>query len=282
MTMSRMGGGELKNLIQPISLCVEYMKNRPGVLSVEENMVIDIHAHIWAGRVEKDKQDLIKACELYDITKVYVCGLNGYYPDSSAVTEINNEVWKFMKERPEHIGGFCYINPANGNSLDELKRGIEDYGMSGMKLWVATLCDEPCVFPIVEKCIEYRIPILIHTWRKASGQLEKESMAENAANLARMYPEAKLIMAHLGGNCYYGIKPIADCKNVWVDFSGSVFRRDEIDYTRKLVGADRILFGTDMPGSYLINYGQVEEADLTDEEREKIYYKNALRILARN
>ena len=242
-------------------------------------MVIDIHAHIWGGRIEQDKREIIKACELFDISRVYISGLRGHYPDKEEISELNYEVYKFSKEHPKYIGGFCYVNPAHDNSLDVLKKGIEDYQMEGMKLWVATYCDDPKVFPLVEKCIDYNIPILIHAFKKAIGQLEFESVGPNVAELAGRYPEARFIMAHLDGNAYHGIKCIKNYKNVWVDFSGSIYRRDDVDYTVEQIGAERIVFGTDMVGSYLVNYGQVEEADLTPEQREMIYYKNALKVL---
>ena len=245
-------------------------------------MVIDTHAHIWKGSYNENKAELLKAGELYDISKIYISGLGSFFPDEAEISELNHEVYNFMLEQPEKIEGLCYINPRHRNSPDVLKNGIEHFGMSGMKLWVATLCDDPLVFPCVEKCIEYKVPILVHAFHKAVGQLEFESLGEHVANLAVRYPEAKIIMAHLGGNCYNGIKPIENCKNVWVDISGSLFRRDEVDYTVKHVGAERVLFGTDMIGSYLVNLGQIEEANLNNEQRELIYYKNAMKIFDRS
>ena len=244
-------------------------------------MIIDIHAHIWKGNYAADKLEIIKACELYNITKVYISGLGVLIPDEAEIAELNYEVFRFMKEQPDRIGGFCYINPRHSNCLEVLKRGIEDYGMSGMKLWVSTYCDDSLVFPLIEKCIDYDIPVLVHSFHKAVGQLDYETTGPNVANLAQRYPEAGIIMAHLGANCYHGIKAIRDFQNVWVDISGSIFRRDDIDYTVKLIGARRVLFGTDMIGPYLTNLGQVLEADLTDEERDMIFYKNALEILSR-
>lgn len=242
-------------------------------------MVIDIHAHIWAGRYEIDKKEIIKACQLYDISKVYVSGLKGYYPKEDDVDEVNYEVNRFMNENPEYIGGFCYINPNNRNNMEVLVRGIEEYEMSGIKLWVATFCDDPKVFPLVEKCIDYGVPVLLHSFKKSVGQLKHETTGIEVANLARRYPEAIIIMAHLDGNCYHGMKAIRKHKNVYVDFCGSIYRRDDLDYAIEQIGASRILFGTDMPGSYLVSLGQVEEADITDEDKEKILYKNALKIL---
>jgi predicted TIM-barrel fold metal-dependent hydrolase len=221
----------------------------------------------------------MKACELYGVSQVYVSGLRSHIPDEQEIKELNLEVYKFMKEEEDVIKGYCYVNPSHSNSSDVLKQGIEEYGMSGMKLWVSTFCDDPRVFPLVEQCIEYDIPILIHAFHKAVGQLKYESYSWNVANLARKYPEAKIIMAHMAANCYTGLKPIKDLKNVWVDFSGTIIRGDDILYAKKAVGVERILFGTDMPGaSALICLGQVEEADLSPEEKELIYYRNALSL----
>lgn len=245
-------------------------------------MIIDAHAHIWQGSYKNDKYEIMKAVELYDISKVLVSGLGGLYPDKEEISELNFEVSAFTRENPKHIGGYCYLNPRHDNCIDELKNGIEEYGMVGVKLWVATLCDDKAVFPIVEACIDYKVPILIHAFKKAVGQLEFESLGENVAILARRYPEAKILMAHLGANCYDGIKAVRDCKNVWVDTSGTMYRRDEVDYTKKMIGAERIVFGTDMPGSgYLVNLGQIEESDLTIEEKECVFSKNILKLIDR-
>lgn len=245
-------------------------------------MIIDMHTHIWGGCYKEHTYALLKACEQYGIDKLYVSGIHRQYPDTEEIEEHNSDVYRFMKQEPGMVEGYCYINPRNADSLEVLKRGIEDYGMSGMKLWIANYCDDPLVFPLVEQCMEYNVPILIHSFHKAVNQLADETVGTHVANLAKRYPQSKLIMAHLGGNGYHGIKAIRDCPNVWVDISGSLFRRDEVDYTKKQIGADRILFGSDMPGcTYLLNYGQIEEADLTPGEREQIYSGNTLRLFDR-
>lgn len=246
-------------------------------------MLIDIHAHLWDGRFEENKLEILKACEQYNIQKVYISSLGGQYPSEDEIRNLNNETYKFMCEAPAQIGGFCYINPRHSSCMDDLRKGIEEYGMSGMKLWIATYCDDTRVFLLVEKCIEYKIPILVHSFHKALGQLECESTGIHVAHLAEKYPKAKILMAHLGANCHREIKPIMNLQNVSVDISGSIFRRDDVDYTKNLIGAKRILFGSDLPGaSFLINYGQVEEANLNTDEKEHIYYKNALKLLERS
>ena len=245
-------------------------------------MIIDVHTHIWAGDYEGSARELLKACELYGISKIYVSGLKSHVPDEDEIDRLNRDVVRFMREHPGLAEGYCYVNPPHPNSPDVLRRGVEDFGMSGMKLWVASLCSDPAVFPLVEMCIDYNIPILIHAFHKAVGQLPAESDGTHVALLAARYPEAKILMAHLGGNCYHGIKAVRDCPNVWVDISGTLFRRDELDYTVRQIGAERVLFGSDMPIAYLVNVGQVEEAELTPHERELIYRRNAEALFDRS
>jgi hypothetical protein len=111
------------------------------------------------------------------------------------------------------------------------------------------------------------------------AQLPNETLGENVANLALKYPEARIIMAHLGANSYRELKPIRKCKNVWTDYSGTLFRRDELDYAKETLGAERLLFGTDMDlASFLLKLGQLDDSNFTPGEREMVLYKNALTV----
>ncbi|MDF2667743.1 MAG: hypothetical protein K0R67_49 [Paenibacillus sp.] len=244
-------------------------------------MIIDAHAHVWGNQYEESTRTLLKACEQYGISKLYVSGLLSHDPDPAEIAMLNADVSRFMKEQPDLVEGYCYVNPNHVDALDVLKQGIEQYSMSGMKLWVATLCDDPKVYPLVEQCIDYNVPILIHSFHKAIGQLEHESTGVHVARLAKRYPKAKILMAHFGGNAYHGIKAIRDCPNVWSDFSGTYFRRDELDYAVRHIGVGRIIFGSDIIITYLVNVGQLEEAELTLEEKQMIYSQNAMKLFDR-
>lgn len=242
-------------------------------------MIIDMHTHIWGGRYDLHANALLTNCDRYGIDKVFVSGIARQYSTEEEVASHNADIVRFRRENPDVAEGYVYINPRHENAVEVLRRGVESDGMIGMKLWIATYCDDPTVFPLVEKCIEYNIPILLHAFHKAVGQYPDESVGFHVAQLATRYPQAKLIMAHFGGNHYHGIKAIREFPNVVTDISGSLYRREEVDYAVRLLGAERVLFGSDMPGcSYITNLGQVEEADLTDEQRHLIYAGNAIRL----
>lgn len=246
-------------------------------------MIIDIHTHVWGFQPEKNREDLLAAMERYGLDRIYVSGLQSKQSDEEEVARLNSLVYDFMRQEPEKVGGAVYVNPLHRNTLDIIKRAIEEQGFEMIKLWVCTYADHPAVDPIMEYAEATGVPVLFHSFHKAVGQLENETTGIHVANIARRHPKTKILMAHLGGNCYDGIPAIRECKNVWCDTSGSTFfHGDDLNYTVEQIGAERILFGTDATGSCGSNIGQVLGADLTEAQRELIFYKNAQKLLDRN
>ena len=242
-------------------------------------MVTDVHAHLMLNGAAENRKNLLRTAERYGTSRFYISTIDGAeFPNEETIDKDNKATADFMKEQPDLIKGYVYVNPRNSNAMSVLRKGIEEQNMSGLKLWIATYCDDPLTFPIVEKMIEYNKPILIHTFVKAVGQLQCETTSYHVGKLAERYPEAKIIMAHLGGEPYHGIRNVAKYNNVWIDHSGTLVGSNDLDHTVQLVGVDRVLFGTDMPIAYASSYGQVLEANLTEEEREKILWKNTAEL----
>ncbi len=243
-------------------------------------MIYDVHTHILEGRYEETKEKMLRISDRYGIDKIFVSCLTEIpNPNEAQVDEVNSECYKFKREHPELVESYVYISPELPNAMDTLRKGIEDNSAVGVKLWMSTTCDDARVNPIVEKMIEYKAPILIHAFHKAVGQLAFETTGEHVARLAKRYPESKLIMAHLGGNAYHSVPPIAECENVWVDMCSSIFRGDELTYTLQMVGEDRVLYGSDAPDvPPLVNLGQVEELNVSQQVKEKIYYLNTQKL----
>ena len=246
-------------------------------------MIIDIHAHIWGKTpegLENSKNLLRGAAKDFGIDRIYVSGLCSKISDEAEIDYLNDEVYKFMKEEPELIGGAVYVNPENKNVLDVLKRATQERGFELIKLWCCTFADVPAMDPIMEYAEQNGLPVLFHTFKKSNGQVPNETTGIHVANIARRHPKTKILMAHLGGSSYDGIPAIRDLKNVWCDHSGTIYHGDDVNYAVEYLCADRILYGTD--NLYLQNIGQILGADLTDEEREMIFSKNAQKILDRS
>lgn len=242
-------------------------------------MLIDAHIHhnfggftedVFVDRVERGLTDHFWVSALQ----------GGYYPTLEDVRQSNDMVHQLMARLPGHVVGFAYVNPVHSEAVLELRRCIEDLGFGGIKLWVSVFCDDARVDPIVKHAIAYDVPILVHCWVKINGNLPFESTPMHLGRLARRFPEAKIIMAHLGGDWEYGYKVARECPNVYVDSSGSMAEMDEIEKLVGAIGAERVLFGTDNSDlSFCV--GKILGADLSDEQREAIFWRNAAKLIER-
>jgi len=252
-------------------------------------MRIDFHSHVWPkeGRLDVDRCDqLIDAADRLGIDKMCCsCPVTTGMPEPEQIRQCNNYVLEAMKRHPSRILGQCFLVPGwHRQSLEELNRCIGE-GMVGIKLYHQYFINDPAVFPVIEKAIELQIPVLSHaghpTDSRSRARQPKISDGTHFADVARRYPEAILVMGHIGGGGDYewSLQAIADSPNVYADTSGSVIDEGMIEYAVGLLGADRLLFACDM--SEEAGVGKILGADITEEEREVIFWRNAQGILAR-
>ncbi|GAA3405608.1 amidohydrolase family protein [Paenibacillus hodogayensis] len=241
---------------------------------------IDAHVHLQGAQLHPET---LQEGDRLGITR-FVCSTvvgMGYSPTFDQVRESNDHLSAVIERHPDRVSGYCYVNPRHGGkALDDFRRRIEDQRMIGLKLWVATLCDDPLVFPFIEQAIAYRAPILIHAWRKTVGQLPYESTAAHVANLAERYPEARIIMAHLSGQVESSVQLIEPYPNVYTDTSGTPIGGGEVAIAVRRLGAKRVLFGSDLYGICLAsNVGKVLGAGLNDDELDLVMGGNMQALL---
>lgn len=240
--------------------------------------VVDFHTHIWGDRTDRDADTLVAMMDRFDVAWIGVSALvGGQQPAINDVRSGNDAVAAFQSREPERVKGFCYLNPRHGAAaVDELRRCMERHGFGFIKLWVSAHADDPCVYPIIEKAIDYGMTVLQHAFCKATGLLDHESTPVHVANLARRYPEARIVMAHMGADFTFGCSAIRDCTNVWTDMCGTYCETGMIDYALRTLGAERILFATDAPGASLLNnLYKVLDTPLTPEQKRMIFHDNA-------
>ena len=241
-------------------------------------LMIDAHFHL-EGR-DLPERMLSDGADV-GVTEFVGCSLGNYeeFPTSAQTTAANDDMAAVIR-RHQNVHGYCYVNPRHGRTAHEdFRRRLEDDGFVGLKLWVATLADDPLVFPFVETAIEHRLPVLVHAWRKTFAQMRYESTASNVEALAARYPEARLIMAHLGGQVESAMAAVQNMPNVRVDTSGTPIGQGEVSLAVRRLGAERVIFGTDAPGATIAgSVGKILDAGLTPEEWELVTHGN-MRVL---
>jgi predicted TIM-barrel fold metal-dependent hydrolase len=245
--------------------------------------IIDMHTHIWSDasgvRVRaSDERALVEMADRFNIEAIVVIPLFGGLSPGEGEVAAGNEAAAALAARDARVKPMVTVYPRHErSSMEQLKRWM-DAGFCGLKIWVS-FADEPCVFPLIEKMIELGRPTLIHAMHKSVGQLPLESDPLNIANLARRYPEAKIILPHIGGNFYYTCDVIADVPNIYTDPSGTYCETGMLEHAVKVLGAGRILFGSDAPGADLVNnLAKVLAADISAEDQAAILAENARKL----
>lgn len=261
-----------------------------GTLALGEkpvkDLVIDCHAHLsfrTSSADEGDESQVLDAADKLGIDRM-CCSILPKRPATVEGFQTANRIMAAAHKRhPERFLGYCFVNPGHGRAaLEEIRRCLDLPGFIGVKLYNEYLCTDPILFPLVELAIELRVPILQHAGHSHYPVTEQPNMSggDHLAELARRYPEAKLICGHIGGggDWEWTIKALRHANSVFLDTSGSVTDEAMIDLAVKTLTADRLLFGCDM--SWTAGIGKVRAARLSAAERRKILGGNMQRLLA--
>ena len=246
-------------------------------------MIIDVHAHQAPGN--KDSLPAIRdECRKNGVSRVLISSIGGWshYPPAEEVRVANDEARAFAERSDGLAKWLAYINPQNGNWREELDRALAG-GPVGLKLWVS-LKDASGSLDNAAAVIRYagerKLPVLIHTFQKATSNLPGEVTLEEFATLAERCPAAKLIAAHAGGHWRHSLGTLRRrAPNASVDISGSFPQKGMVETLVGDIGVERVLFGSDMLGrSVASQIAKVTFADISERQKQRILYKNALAL----
>lgn len=274
-------------------------------------MIIDFHTHIYPNKIADTVVRLltsgININPAYDGTCAGLINSmekNGVdksvclpiVVDPKNTISINNyviEVSKLYKDKLICFGGIHPLYEDNEAILKELKEN----GIKGIKLhpvYQNVSVDSKEFIDTINLCFKYGFIVTIHAGKDPGYPGNDMASSKRIVQMLNKIDKGTLILAHMGGfkESEYVYEHICGL-DVYLDTAFEVF---EIKYTNgekepfidkdlyykmiKKHGSDKILFGTDLPWQEFKDiYNDFSELDLTDEERDNILYKNALRIL---
>ena len=252
---------------------------------------LDIHVHplncFGSYRVSspgEDAERLVATARRSGVTRTCVFSLYETTPYEPAPEECrlaNDYVLRMRDAEPETILPFCYVTPAfPDEAVAEIERCVGKHAMVGVKLWVARRATDPSLDPIMEAAVAKDVPVLQHAWLKTTGNLPGESTPYDVADLARRYPRARIIMAHLNGVGYRGIEAVVDVPNVVVDTSGGDPESGLVEAAVHRLGPHRVVYGSDAPIRHFgVTMNKVLGADIPDAAKRAILWDNAMRVL---
>ncbi len=254
--------------------------------------IIDVHTHpvfCNLGRTPAELRRVIAYGRRFDIVHMVVLGdvlVFGATPNAEQLRLINNDSARVARLFPDYFSAFVYLNPLLGEraTLAEAERCAALPGFRGIKLEIANNAAHPCMRHVAKAARVCRLPVLQHSWSITNiGNGQHQSDPSTTALFARRNPDDTVIMAHLTGIGFRGVLEAKGLPNLYVDTSGGFPEEGLIEYAAEHLGADHVLYGSDLPiREHSVTIGRILGADLPAADRQRMLFGNTARLLQLN
>ncbi len=175
----------------------------------------------------------------------------GRLPDAEQSRILNDDVAAVVQRAKGFYVGYCGLNPMLGEKevWREVERCFEKIGgFHGMKLEISCNARDQAMKPVMEAARRYGVPVLQHSWSQTNiRERAFHSDPEDTCELARRWPDVKVVMAHLTGCGVRGIRAARGLDNLFIDTSGAAPEAGLVEVAVAELGAHRVLYGSDQP-----------------------------------
>ncbi len=131
-------------------------------------------------------------------------------------------------------------------------------------------------WPLFEKISASGKPLLIHT-RSYQNPLTDP---DHVSLLSEHFADMKIIIGHFGEGSLVTAERVKKFENLYLETSIQSLTNVRINLIYDIVGADKILFGSDVPYSdQEIELLKIRKSKMSEDEKDMVLYKNALRLL---
>ncbi|MEE9202245.1 MAG: amidohydrolase family protein [Dehalococcoidia bacterium] len=209
----------------------------------------------------------------------------------------NDYAASMVKRFPQAFAGsFAAIDPWKGEkAIQELDRAVKQLGMIGVKFQQALQAFFPNdrrFYPIYEKCVELKVPVLFHMGTTGAGagmpggggiRLKYTQPIPYIDDVAADFPDLTIIGAHPAWPWQEEMIAVLLHKpNVYNDLSGWSPKYFSDSLKREIGGRlqDKMFYGSDYPEIQPQRWlSDFEALEYSPEVMEKVLYKNAIRVL---
>jgi len=277
-------------------------------------MIVDFHTHVLPPRIKENRRRYVDTdpafAQIYSGEKAAIANaedliesmdrdgvdvsviVNYGWSTHKLCVETNDYILESITRHPGRLFGFCAVSSyVDDASLNEIERCVRAGARGVGELRPDTKSDDftrkEAMEPFVDLLRKHGLILLTH----ASEPVGHIYPGKGAATPGLLYkfianfPGLPVVCAHWGGGLpFYALMPEVRqaLEDVYFDTAVSPFlyRPEIYRYVTELVGADRVLFGTDypvLPASRILK--EIETVGLSEEDRMEILSGNARRLL---
>ena len=282
--------------------------------SQSEPMIIDAHVHVFPDvfrdrreeLILRDKtfrelytnpktvmgtvEELIEAMDKAEVDVAVMVGIG--WSEVDLAREANNHLAEAVAQSNGRLIGFCAINPAWGDeAIAEVERcvaaGLRGIGEFHPDTQGFSIDDVTTMVQLMKTAKKLNLPVVTHASEPVGHTYRGKGTVtpERLLRFIESFPDQPIIAAHWGGGLpFYALMPEVSVAmaNTYFDSAASPFlyNAQVFSTTVGLVGASKILFGTDYP---LIKHQnvleQIRSSELSTEEQDGITGGNMAKLL---
>ena len=223
--------------------------------------------------------DLLSSMDSAGIEIAVICSIATTPKQVRNITEWSRQV------ASERIIPFPSIHPDYADFREEIAR-MKDLGMKGIKMhpqYQGFAIDEDRVLPIYEAIAAHDLILTFHAGFDISFPTDPSASPDKMARVIERFPDLKIVACHFGGwRQWEEVKQYLAGKDLFFETSYTIgdLSDEKVLELIRLHGEDRILFGTDSPWKDQREYvKEVNSLPLSDDTREKIFHRNAEKLL---
>ena len=237
-------------------------------------LIIDWHVHLasrWTGMnmAVHDSDEMVRRAQAVGLSKLVVFG--AIHPD---MRQTNDMVGELVRRYPDYVVGFATLNPYQVDMAEEARRCFEQFGFRGVK-----------VHSLHEA---YQSPAPIAGYRGEWDSLFQFLAGRSAPvlyhgvvteEMIRSWPEVPFVAAHGVGNVQ-AMRALGRYRNFHVDTASTQNPAWAVSRAVDILGADRVLWGTDAPlDDFAQRLGVVLDSGLPEARMRQVLGLNAARLL---
>jgi predicted TIM-barrel fold metal-dependent hydrolase len=255
--------------------------------------VIDVHAHL--GRTVstgegQDVSDYLETMRTANIEQAILSPVAGGRQADGVLDSMreNDAIAAAMRAEPSRFPvGLASVEVRHEErALAELERAFDELGLRGLVFHAMfsgfSVGVGPPLDPLLDLADQRGALCLMHAMPEA-GAFSMES-PRAIGRLADRYPRITFIMGHPAiteDERAVAIEAAAGRGNIFVDLAFQS-RPETVEVFVRALGAERVLFGSDAPFRDPVpTIRSVEEADVSDEAKERILFRNASELIDR-
>jgi hypothetical protein len=280
-------------------------------------MIIDFHTHVFSPHLKQNRRQYIDNDPCFTLlyskkeakiatTEELISSMDKAGIDIAVIANIgwrthelcvetNDYILESIARYPQRLIGFCAVQPLSPEAaIAEIERcargGAKGIGEIRPDMQLFNLADEALMQPFVETLSKHQLILLTHASEPIGHDYPGKGITtpDILYPFISSFPDLTIVCAHWGGGLpFYALMPEVKqaMKNVFFDTAASslLYNHQIYNQVSQLIGADKILFGSDYPllaQAHICR--EISSAGLPERAKSLILSGNAQRLLSIN